>query len=162
MQLYQGQADPTWCQSRLRHGLVQPFERLYNGSWIFSALHEQITVSIACPDGQEKITPLSGFGVISMAEGCTVTSKEFRYAHTFTGSITLNLSFGDKGWDSAEYLADVPLNETLFSHNADVDAADAADDEAPASDEFHVSVDGDSVETSFNEVDDQVSETQMF
>ena len=81
---------------------------------------------------------------------------------TFTGSITLNLSFGDKGWDSAEYLADVPLNETLFSHNADVDAADAADDEAPASDEFHVSVDGDSVETSFNEVDDQVSETQMF
>ena len=42
MQLYQGQTDPTWCQSRLRHGLVQPFVRLYNGSWIFSALTEQV------------------------------------------------------------------------------------------------------------------------
>jgi hypothetical protein len=35
------------------------------------------------------MTPLSGFGVIAMAEGCTVTSKDFLYPHTFTGSITL-------------------------------------------------------------------------
>lgn len=140
MQLYQGQSDPTWCQSRLRHGLVQPFERLYNGSWIFSALHEQITVNIACPDGHETMTPLSGFGVIGMAEGCTVTSKEFRYPHTFTGSITINLNFGDKGWDTADYLTEVTLNETLFSHNA----------------EYQETIDDDAIETSFNEVDDQV------
>ena len=75
-----------------------------------------------------------------MAEGCTVTSKDFLYPHTFTGSITLSLNFGDKGWDSAEYLTDVPLNETLFGHN----------------EEFHQQTDGDALEASFNEVDDQV------
>jgi hypothetical protein len=49
------------------------------------------------------VTPLSGFGVIGMAEGCTVTSNDFLYPHTFTGAITLNLNFGDKGWDSGTY-----------------------------------------------------------
>jgi hypothetical protein len=92
------------------------------------------------PDGHETVTPLSGFGVIGMAEGCTVTSREFRYPHTFTGSITLSLNFGDKGWDSAEYLTDVPLNETLFNHNP----------------EYHESVEDDAIEASFNEVDDEV------
>jgi hypothetical protein len=52
------------------------------------------------------------------------------------------LNFGDKGWDSAEYLTDVPLNETLFSHN----------------DQFQQHVEGDDALTaSFNEVDDQVN-----
>ena len=45
MQLYQGQSDPAWCQSRLKHGLVQPYTRLYNGSWVFSALQEQVPLS---------------------------------------------------------------------------------------------------------------------
>ena len=30
------------CQSRLTHGLVQPFTRLYNGSWVFAALNQQV------------------------------------------------------------------------------------------------------------------------
>ena len=46
MQLYQGQSDPAWCQSRLKHGLVQPYTRLYNGSWVFSALQEQVSLDI--------------------------------------------------------------------------------------------------------------------
>ena len=63
MQLYQGTEDPTWCQSRLRHGLIQPFTRLYNGSWIFAALHERFDVDLQCPDATTP-TSLMGFGVI--------------------------------------------------------------------------------------------------
>ena len=71
-ELLQGVEDPAWCQSKLRHGLVQPFTRLYNGSWIFSALSDRIGVILKCPDGQTP-TALMGFGVINLAEGCTIT-----------------------------------------------------------------------------------------
>ena len=73
MQLFQGQKDPAWCQSRLRHGLIQPYTRLYNGSWIFAALAEQVPVVLECP-GESTPTGLVGFGVIHLAEGCTITS----------------------------------------------------------------------------------------
>jgi hypothetical protein len=46
---------------------------------------------------------------------------------------------------SADYLTEVPLNETLFSHNAEYQQE---------------TVDGDSLETSYNEVDDQVRKIQ--
>ena len=36
------QGDGAMCQSRLTHGLVQPFTRLYNGSWVFAALNQQV------------------------------------------------------------------------------------------------------------------------
>ncbi len=42
MSLYAGAHESAWCQSVLRHGAVQPFERLNNGSWIFAALSEQV------------------------------------------------------------------------------------------------------------------------
>eukprot|EP00094_Tigriopus_californicus_P014484 TCALIF_14079-PA protein Name:"Protein of unknown function" AED:0.36 eAED:0.36 QI:0/1/0/1/1/1/2/0/558 len=93
MQLYQGLPDPAWCQSRLKHGLVQPFTRLYNGSWIFAALNDQVLVRLECP---EETTPtgLVGFGVIHLAEGCTITSDEFWYAHTQAGMMEINIRFG--------------------------------------------------------------------
>ena len=31
------------CQSKVTHGLVQPFNRLYNGSWVFAALNAQVS-----------------------------------------------------------------------------------------------------------------------
>ncbi len=95
MQLYQGDEDPAWCQSRLRHGMVQPFTRLYNGSWIFAALTEQVPVTMQCPSGDTP-TFLVGFGVISLDEGCTISSHDFWYAHTYAGMGEVNLSFGDK------------------------------------------------------------------
>lgn len=93
MQLYQGLPDPAWCQSRLKHGLVQPFTRLYNGSWIFAALNDQVPVRLECP---EEVTPtgLVGFGVIHLAEGCTITSDEFWYAHTQSRMMEINIRFG--------------------------------------------------------------------
>ncbi len=84
MQLFQGQTDPAWCQSRLKHGLVQPYTRLYNGSWVFAALQEQVPVMIECPKGKQP-SALVGFGVINLKEGCTITSDEFWYPHTFAG-----------------------------------------------------------------------------
>ena len=112
MQLYQGTEDPTWCQSRLRHGLIQPFTRLYNGSWIFAALHERFDVDLQCPDATTP-TSLMGFGVISLAEGCTITSHEFWYPHTLTGVINVNLDFGDKNWDHANFHTDESIHDMM-------------------------------------------------
>ena len=112
MQLYQGFEDPTWCQSRLRHGLVQPFTRLYNGSWIFAALHEKFPVNLRCPDGTTR-TGLVGFGVISLAEGCTITSHGFWYPHTFKGVIEVNLDYGDRGWDHANFHTDESIHDMM-------------------------------------------------
>ncbi len=42
MALYSERHESAWCQSRLRHGAVPPFERLQNGSWIFAAMSEQV------------------------------------------------------------------------------------------------------------------------
>ena len=36
------QGDGAMCQSKVTHGLVQPFNRLYNGSWVFAALSSQV------------------------------------------------------------------------------------------------------------------------
>jgi hypothetical protein len=100
MQLFQGQPDPAWCQTRLRHGLVQPYTRLYNGSWVYSALNEQVSVVLECPDGKSP-TELTGFGVISLAQGCTITSEEFWYAHTYAGMMETSIGFGDDDWISS-------------------------------------------------------------
>ena len=83
-------------------GMVQPFSRLYNGSWVFSAISENVQVTLQCPDGNIP-TSLMGFGIVGLAEGCTISNEEFWYPHTFAGSMQLNLSFGDKGWESTEF-----------------------------------------------------------
>ena len=112
MQLYQGTEDPTWCQTRLRHGLIQPFTRLYNGSWIFAALHERFNVELQCPDSTTP-TSLMGFGVISLADGCTITSHEFWYPHTLTGVINVHLDFGDKNWDHSDFHTDESIHDMM-------------------------------------------------
>ena len=116
MQLYQGIVDPPWCQTKLRDTLVQPFTRLYNGSWIFSALNERVSVVLKCPDG-ETPTGLMGFGVINLAEGCTITSHDFWYPHTFAGVIDINLDFGDRGWDDADFHTDESIGLNDHEHH---------------------------------------------
>ena len=130
MQLYQGVEDPAWCQSKLRHGLVQPFTRLYNGSWIFSALGDRIGVILKCPDGQTP-TALMGFGVINLAEGCTITSHDFWYPHTFKGVVDVDMDFGDRGWNNAVFHTDesIGLNVTgTEEDDEDYDDLDEFDD----------------------------------
>ena len=80
------------CQSRLTHGLVKPFTRLYNGSWVFAALNQQVPVLMNCPNSTVP-TSLLGFGVINLPEGCTLTSDDYYYPHTFTGFSDLEMSF---------------------------------------------------------------------
>lgn len=80
------------CQSRLTHGLVQPFTRLYNGSWVFAALNQQVPVVMNCPNTTIP-TSLLGFGVINLMEGCTLTSEEYLYPHTFAGYSDVSMSF---------------------------------------------------------------------
>ena len=43
------------CQSKVTHGLVQPFERLYNGSWVFAALNAQVTFLNYFPETKNPI-----------------------------------------------------------------------------------------------------------
>ena len=106
MQLYQGRTSSEWCQSKLIYGMVQPFSRLYNGSWVFSALSENVQVTLQCPDGNIP-TSLMGFGIVGLAEGCTISNEEFWYPHTFAGAMQLQLTFGDKGWDTSEFHTDL-------------------------------------------------------
>ena len=40
------------------------------------------------------------------------------------------MSFGDKGWDTAEYLAEVPLNETFFTPNPEAHVHEEFDNDA--------------------------------
>ena len=81
-----GEADGgALCQSRVTHGLVQPFARLYNGSWVFSAMDGNIPVSLQCPGNKTIPTSLFGFGVITLMEGCSLSSEEFLYPPTFAG-----------------------------------------------------------------------------
>ena len=44
-------------------------------------------------DGRQP-TALVGFGVISLKEGCTITSREFHYPHTFRGIVEISISSG--------------------------------------------------------------------
>ena len=90
--------------------MVQPFSRLYNGSWVFSAISENVQVTLQCPDGNIP-TSLMGFGIVGLAEGCTISNEEFWYPHTFAGSMQLNLSFGDKGWESTEFHTGIKIYE---------------------------------------------------
>merc|ERR1712223_1279097 len=113
MQLYQGRVSSEWCQSKLIYGMVQPFSRLYNGSWVFSALSENVQVTLQCPDGNIP-TSLMGFGIVGLAEGCTISDEEFWYPHTFAGSMQLSLSFGDKGWESTEFHTDLAEGQSDF------------------------------------------------
>ena len=106
MQLYQGRVSSEWCQSKLIYGMVQPFSRLYNGSWVFSALSENVQVTLQCPDGNIP-TSLMGFGIVGLAEGCTISNEEFWYPHTFAGAMNLNMNFGDKGWDNSNFHTDI-------------------------------------------------------
>ena len=73
--------------------MVQPFSRLYNGSWVFSAISENVQVTLQCPDGNIP-TSLMGFGIVGLAEGCTISNEEFWYPHTFAGKIyVINIPF---------------------------------------------------------------------
>ena len=92
MQLYQGRSSSEWCQSKLIYGMVQPFSRLYNGSWVFSAISENVQVTLQCPDGNIP-TSLMGFGIVGLAEGCTISNEEFWYPHTFAGKFRLHKMF---------------------------------------------------------------------
>ena len=92
IQLFNVEGDGAMCQSRLTHGLVQPFTRLYNGSWVFAALNQQVPVLMNCPNSTVP-TSLLGFGVINLPEGCTLTSDDYYYPHTFTGFSDLEMSF---------------------------------------------------------------------
>lgn len=106
MQLYQGRSSSEWCQSKIIYGMVQPFSRLYNGSWVFSAVTENVQVTLQCPDGNIP-TSLMGFGIVGLADGCTISNDEFWYPHTFAGAMQLNLNFGDKGWENADFHTDL-------------------------------------------------------
>ena len=58
---------------------------------------------LECPDGRQP-TALVGFGVISLKEGCTITSREFHYPHTFRGIVEISISSGGfdqevTGWE---------------------------------------------------------------
>lgn len=92
IQLFNVDGEGAMCQSRLTHGLVQPFTRLYNGSWVFAALSAQVPVEMHCPQSTIP-TSLLGFGVINLMEGCTLSSTDFHYPHTFTSFTDVELSF---------------------------------------------------------------------
>ena len=91
IQLFNVEGDGAMCQSRLTHGLVQPFTRLYNGSWVFAALNQQVCFSaivslgmnqtsrqlncysqvpvlMNCPSSSVP-TSLLGFDVINLPDG---------------------------------------------------------------------------------------------
>ena len=91
IQLFNVEGEGAMCQSRLTHGLVQvqtthhqydvsintnmqPFTRLYNGSWVFAALNTQVPVMMNCPNSSIP-TSLLGFGVINLLPGCTLSSE---------------------------------------------------------------------------------------
>lgn len=76
-----------------------------------------------CPDGDTP-TFLVGFGVISLDEGCTITSEDFWYSHTYAGMIEINLGFGnqeelseddeeDINYDISNFENDVIFNEDV-------------------------------------------------
>ena len=92
IQLFNVEGDGAMCQSRLTHGLVQPFTRLYNGSWVFAALNQQVPVLMNCPNSSIP-TSLLGFGVINLPDGCTLTSDDYYYPHTFSGVSDIQISF---------------------------------------------------------------------
>ena len=92
IQLFNVEGDGAMCQSRLTHGLVQPFTRLYNGSWVFAALNQQVPVLMNCPNSSIP-TSLLGFGVINLPDGCTLTSDDYYYPHTFSGVSDMQISF---------------------------------------------------------------------
>ena len=104
MQLLRGVLDPAWCQTRLAHGPVQPFSRLYNGSWVYSALaSEPVHAFIECPGKDAVATELKGFGVFGLDEGCTMTSPDFKYSHTHAGRVEVSVGFGDDDiWDGED------------------------------------------------------------
>ena len=92
IQLFNVEGDGAMCQSRLTHGLVQPFTRLYNGSWVFAALNQQVPVLMNCQNSSIP-TSLLGFGVINLPDGCTLTSDDYYYPHTFNGVSDMQISF---------------------------------------------------------------------
>jgi len=108
IQLFNVDGGGDMCQSRLTHGLVQPFTRLYNGSWVFAALNQQVPVVMNCPNTTIP-TSLLGFGVINLMEGCTLTSEEYLYPHTFAGFSDVSMSFEIS--DSADKKMDEQVDE---------------------------------------------------
>jgi len=111
IQLFNVEGDGAMCQSRLTHGLVQPFTRLYNGSWVFAALNQQVPVLMNCPNSSIP-TSLLGFGVINLPDGCTLTSDDYYYPHTFSGFTDMTMSFKlDEDLDD-----DTDYDETEYTH----------------------------------------------
>jgi len=55
-------------------------------------LNQQVPVVMRCPNATIP-TSLLGFGVINLMEGCTLTSEEYLYPHTFTGYSDVSMSF---------------------------------------------------------------------
>ena len=64
---------------------------------------------LECPDGRQP-TALVGFGVISLKEGCTITSREFHYPHTFRGIVEISIS---SGGFSKEVISDPPIGRLI-------------------------------------------------
>ena len=59
-----------------------------------------------CPNNSVP-TSLLGFGVINLPDGCTLTSDDYYYPHTFAGytdlSMTFKLNEDDPEYDDSEY-----------------------------------------------------------
>lgn len=80
---------------------------------MFSAISENVEVTLQCPDGNIP-TSLMGFGIVGLAEGCTISNEEFWYPHTFAGVMQLSMTFGDKGWDSSDFHTDLLEGQADF------------------------------------------------
>jgi len=121
IQLFNVDDEGALCQSRLTHGLVQPFTRLYNGSWVFAALNQQVPVVMNCPNTTIP-TSLLGFGVINLMEGCTLTSEEFLYPHTFSGYSDVAMSF------EVDLNADKKIENDIEDEDGDNDNSEEYED----------------------------------
>ncbi len=84
---------------------------------------------LECP-GERTPTALVGFGVLSLAEGCTITSDEFWYAHTSSGLIEINTGFGGGGSVLEEDDDDDFGAYDMSKYEDDVLYSDGTDDEA--------------------------------
>ena len=105
------------------NSLFETLFRLYNGSWVFSAISENVQVTLQCPDGNIP-TSLMGFGIVGLAEGCTISNDEFWYPHTFAGAMELNINFGDKGWETSEFHTDLLEGQDDFLEFPDDEYSD--------------------------------------
>lgn len=63
---------------------------------------EHVPVFTQCQDGSSTPTELIGFGVLNLNPGCTITSEQFWYAHTFNGMVEVSVGFGSAKEDEID------------------------------------------------------------